>query len=542
MRVFKGAKIIAGAALLSLGLAACGSGTSTGDAGGADQPVRMRIGEPQKLFYPSDTVESEGAEVLASIFAPLVKYDEDKKPVEFVAESIKTNDNRVWTIKIKSKFTWHNGEKLIAQNYVDAWNYAANQENAQSTNYFFARVRGYDALNPGEGKTPSTDKMSGLRALDEETFQVTLKQPFSQFLTMLGYSAFYPLPKAAFDDNGKVTEAYAKKPIGQGMFQIDKPYNKGTDQTINLTQYEGFPLDKPKFKKLQFKVYNSAETAWNDLQAGNIDIQEQLPPSAISAAKAELGDRYIDQEDASIGYLGFPLVASDVYDDPRIRRAISMAIDRKTITETVFSGTRAPADDFINPLLPGYRPGACQACVYDPEGAKKLYEEANGPRTLQLGSNMDNGHKEWIEAVANNLRSNLGVTVELDQVEKFQEILDRLEAKQYTGMFRSGWLIDYPSAENYLTPVFSTGAIKTGANYAGYSNTDFDRLLAKGDSAASLEEGLKYYQQADDLLLRDLPMIPIFYYRMNAAFSEHVRGVRINLLNQVEWASVEKVA
>ncbi|GIH78534.1 peptide ABC transporter substrate-binding protein [Planobispora longispora] len=542
MRVFKGAKIIAGAALLSLGLAACGSVTSAGGAADADQPVRMRIGEPQKLFYPSDTVESEGAEVLAAIFAPLVKYDEEKKPVEYVADSIETNDNRVWTIKIKDDFTWHNKEKLVAQDYVDAWNYAANQENAQSTNYFFARVRGYDALNPGEGKKPATDKMSGLRVIDKTTFQVTLKQPFSQFLTMLGYSAFYPLPKVAFGGDGKITKAYAEKPIGQGMFQIDGPYNKGTDQTINLTRYQGFPLDKPKFEKLQFKIYNSAETAWNDLQAGNIDVQEQLPPAAISTAKAELGDRYIDQEDASIGYVGFPLVASDTYDDPRIRRAISMAIDRKTITETVFSGTRAPADDFINPLLPGYRPGACSACVYDPDGAKKLYAEANGPKTLQLGSNMDNGHKEWIEAVANNLRSNLGVTVDIEQVEKFQEILDRLDAKQYTGMFRSGWLIDYPSAENYLTPIFSTGAIRTGSNYAGYSNPEFDQLLAKGDSAASLEEGLKYYQQADDLLLRDLPMIPIFYYRMNAAFSEHIRGVEINLLNQVEWASVEKVA
>ncbi|GGL45902.1 peptide ABC transporter substrate-binding protein [Planomonospora parontospora] len=541
MRVTKGAKIIAGTVLLALGLAACGSGTSADGVAGADQPVRMKIGEPQKLFYPADTTEAEGAEVMGAIFAPLVKYDENKQVIDFVADSISSTDNKVWTIKIEPGFTWHNGEKLVAQNYVDAWNYAANQENAQGGNYFFARILGYDDLNPGEGKTPVTTEMKGLRVIDNETFRVTLSQPFSQFRTMLGYTVFYPLPKAAFGDDGKITEAYARQPIGQGYFKMDKPYNKGTDQTIELTRYEYFPEVKPKFEKLQFRIYTSAETAWNDLQGGTLDILEQLPPSAISTAK-ELGDRYIDQADAGVGYVGFPIMANKAYENPQIRQAISMAIDRKTITQTVFSGTRAPADDFINPLLDGYRPGACTACAYDPAQAKRLYDEAGGPKQLELASNMDGGHKEWIEAVANNLRSNLGIEVTVRPFEKLQQILDELDTKKYGGMYRMGWSIDYPSAENYLTPMFSTGSIKTGSNFSGYSNTQFDELVAKGDTATSQEESLKYYQKADDLLLRDLPMIPIFFYRLNAAFSEHVRGVKINLINQVEWTTVERAA
>ncbi|GAT70065.1 phytase [Planomonospora sphaerica] len=541
MRVTKGAKIIAGTVLLALGLAACGSGTSADGVAGADQPVRMKIGEPQKLFYPADSTEAEGAEVMGAIFAPLVKYDENKQVIDFVADSISSTDNKVWTIKIEPGFTWHNGEKLIAQNYVDAWNYAANQENAQGGNYFFARILGYDDLNPGEGKTPVTTEMKGLRVIDNETFRVTLSQPFSQFRTMLGYTVFYPLPKAAFGDDGKITEAYARQPIGQGYFKMDKPYNKGTDQTIELTRYEYFPEVKPKFKKLRFMIYTSAETAWNDLQGGTLDILEQLPPSAISTAK-ELGDRYIDQADAGVGYVGFPIMANKAYENPQIRQAISMAIDRKTITQTVFSGTRAPADDFINPLLDGYRPGACTACAYDPAQAKRLYDEAGGPKQLELASNMDGGHKEWIEAVANNLRSNLGIEVTVRPFEKLQQILDELDTKKYGGMYRMGWSIDYPSAENYLTPMFATGSIKTGSNFSGYSNTQFDELVAKGDTATSQEESLKYYQKADDLLLRDLPMIPIFFYRLNAAFSEHVRGVKINLINQVEWTTVERAA
>ncbi|MDA0634843.1 ABC transporter substrate-binding protein [Nonomuraea sp. MCN248] len=501
----------------------------------------MELGEPQNLLVPSNTTESEGAELLAAVFEPLVNYDENKQVVEAAAESITTEDNITWTVKLKSGYTWHNGEPLVAQNYVDAWNYAANQDNAQGAGYFFGRIKGYDALNPGEGKEVTTKEMEGLKVVDDTTFTVELAAPFSQFRTMLGYTAFYPLPKAAFGADGKVTNEYGEQPIGQGLFKLDKPYKKGTDQTVDLSVYDKYPAKKPNgWTKLQFKLYNSAETAYNDLQANNVDIHDSLPASAISSAKAALGDRYQDQPDAGIGYIGFPLQYNDEYKDVRVREAISMAIDRKTIAETVFSGTRAPADDFINPAIDGYRQGACAACTYDPGKAKEQYAAANGPAKLELGYNADGGHKEWIEAVANNLRANLGVEVTVAPFEKFANILDDLDAKKYKGMFRMGWAIDYPSAENYLSPIFSTGAIKTGSNYAGYSSKEFDDLVAKGDQAPTAEEGLKFYQQADDVLIKDLPYIPVYFYRNNSGHSTNVKNVKINLLNQVEWADVEK--
>ncbi|GLW12914.1 putative peptide ABC transporter DppA [Microtetraspora sp. NBRC 13810] len=544
MRVTKGAKIIAGTALLALAVAACGSGgdsSSPGATGGGDTPVRMEIGEPQKLFYPSDTTETEGSEVLAAIMTPLVSYDDNKKVVMDLAESITSDDNTVWTIKLKPGYTWHNGEPVIAQNFVDAWNFAANQENVQSASYFFGRIDGYADLNPGEGKTVTADGMKGLKVVDDSTFEVTLAAPFSQFPTMLGYTAFYALPKAAFDAEGKVTEAFAKKPIGNGYFQFTKDYAKGTDQSIDLIRYDKYPGEKPKFDKLQFKIYTDNETAYNDVAAGNLDIIDQLGPSSISRAKGELGDRYIDQPDAGIGYIGFPLKYNKDYENVKVREAISMAIDRQTIADTVFSGTRAPADDFINPAIDGYRQGACAVCTYDPAKAKETYTAANGPKTLELGYNNDGGHKEWIEAVALNLRQNLGIEVTVKPFEKFQAILDELDAKKYAGMFRMGWAIDYPSPENYLTPIFSTAAAKTGSNYAGYSSKEFDELLVKGDTAKTPEESIAFYQQADDILIKDLPYVPVYFYRVNAGFSQHVKGVKINLLNQVEWTSVEKV-
>jgi peptide/nickel transport system substrate-binding protein/oligopeptide transport system substrate-binding protein len=385
--------------------------------------------------------------------------------------------------------------------------------------------------------------MKGLKVVDDHTFTVRLSEPFSQFKTMLGYTGFYPLPKAAFGPDGKVTRQYAEQPIGQGYFKMDRPYRKGSDQTIDLSLYDKFPGTKPTFDKLQFKVYASSETAFNDLLAGNLDIIDQLAASSISTAKSQLGDHFIDQPDAGVGYIGTPLQYNKVYSNPDVRKAISMAIDRKTIAETVFSGTRSPADDFINPAIDGYRQGACgEVCTYDPAKAKELYAKAHGPKTIELGYNADGGHKEWIEAVGNNLRAILGVQVTVKPFEKFASVLSDLQAKKYGGLFRMGWAIDYPSAEDYLTPLFGTGSIKTGTNYGGYSNKEFDALVKQGDTAPTPEEGLKYYQRADDLLIKDLPYIPVYFYRANGAFSQHIKGVRINLLNQVEWTSVEKVS
>ncbi|GAA0946294.1 ABC transporter substrate-binding protein [Nonomuraea longicatena] len=545
MRVTKGAQIVAGTALLALAVAACGGGAteqSGGNAaGGGDTPVRMEVGEPQKGLISTDTTETEGSEVLAALFEPLVNYDESKKPVEAAAQSIESTDNTVWTIKLKPGYTWHNGEPVTAQNYVDAWNYAANQDNAQGAGYFFGRIDGYKDLAPGEGKTVATKAMKGLEVVDDTTFKVTLAAPFSQFKTMLGYTAFYPMPKAAFGADGKVTAEFGENPIGQGLFKMDKPYKKGTDQVIDMSVYDKYPGTKPKnWTKLQFKIYTSSETAFQDLQADNLDIHDSLPASAIATAKASLGERYQDQPDAGIGYIGYPLKYNPEFQNADVRKAISMAIDRKTIAETVFSGTRAPADDFINPAIDGYRQGACTACAYNPAEAKSLYEKAGGPKTIELGYNADGGHKEWIEAVANNLRANLGVEVTPKPFEKFANILDDLDAKKYKGLFRLGWAIDYPAAENYLTPIFHTDAAKTGSNYGGYSNKEFDDLLAKGDQAPTPEEGLKRYQEAVDILIKDMPYIPVYFYRNNSAASTKVKNVKINLLNQVEWASVEK--
>ncbi len=554
MRVFKGAQIIAGTAVLALGLAACGGGDeapdpAAGGEGSAAAPIVIEIAEPQHELVPGNTAETSGAEVLNALFIGLVNYDADKKPINQIAESITSDDQINWTIKLKDGYKFHDGTPVDAQSFVDSWNYTANGANAYEANYFMGSIAGYAEMNPAdpdgdgpqEAPAATATTLSGLKVVDPLTFTVELTNPFSGFPTMLGYTAFYPMPKAAFGPDGKVTAAYGESPIGNGPFKMAKPWKRGVETKISLVRNDDYTEAKAKVEAVDFAIYTDLNTAYRDLQAGNIDIMDQLPAEVIASAKAELGDRYIEQPSSGIGYLGFPTkVGADYAKSPELRKAISMAIDRKTITEQVFSGTRVPADDFISPVVAGYRQGACgEACTYDPVKAKELWDANGGAQagTIELGYNADGGHKEWIEAVANNLRTNLGVNVEPKPVEKFATILDDLGADKWKGLFRMAWIMDYPSPENYLKPIFAANA---SSNYSGFNNKEFEELLKKADSAPTVEEGIAAYQAADDILLKELPYIPVYFYQTNGAFSSNVKNVKIDPFERIDIVNVER--
>ncbi|WP_053647452.1 ABC transporter substrate-binding protein [Streptomyces sp. XY431] len=546
MRLTKTMRWTALAACTALAISACttGSGKKSSDGANASGKkggsISIESGEPQHGLIPQNTAESEGAQVLAQVFAGLVEYDrKTNEPGLRVAESIETPDSKVWTIKLKDGYTFHNGEKVTAQSFVDAWNWGANQDNAAEGLPFFSKIEGAEELSPGKDKKPTTDKLKGLKVIDDKTFTVTLSAPFSQFKVMLGYTAFYPLPKAFFQDK----KAFEESPIGNGPFQMDGKWEH--NQQIKVKRYENFPEadGKAKLDSVTFKIYDKLETAYNDLRANNIQITNKLPISAMATVAQEFGDRYIYKPESGVGFIGFPIATNPTaYGKPEVRKAISMAIDREAITKTIFSGTRVPADDFISPIIPGYRKGAMgDAAKYDPAKAKALWDSVGGVpnNTIELGYNADGGHKEWMEAVGNQLKKNLGVEVTFKPFEKFGKILDALGAKEYSGAFRMAWQMDYPSMENYLRPIFSKVAIENGSNYGGYVNEQFESLLDQADQAKSVEDGQKLYQQADDILIKELPYIPVYTYMTSAAYTKTVKNVVVDAQNRIDLANVE---
>jgi peptide/nickel transport system substrate-binding protein/oligopeptide transport system substrate-binding protein len=149
---------------------------------------------------------------------------------------------------------------------------------------------------------------------------------------------------------------------------------------------------------------------------------------------------------------------------------------------------------------------------------------------------VDGGHKPWVDATCNQLRANLGVECVGNPQPKFSELLTKVEKKEPVGLFRMGWIFDYPAMENYLGPLYTTHG---SSNYYGYSNTDFDRLIAEGDRAATPADATRLYQQAEDLLVRDMPVIPLRYDQNNFGHSTRIRNVHMNVFFQVELLDLE---
>jgi peptide/nickel transport system substrate-binding protein/oligopeptide transport system substrate-binding protein len=530
---------ILGLAMLALGLSACG-GRSAGEGSGATSGdgfvVSIGIGEP-KFMIPSSTTESNGAEVLDALFTNLVEYDENFHPFPVAAESITSDDNKIWTIKLRAGWTFHNDEPVTADSYLNAWNAGAYGPNAHDGNYFFEKIDGYEALNPRDADTPpSAKKLAGLAKIDDLTFQVTLKDPYVNFNSMLGYTAFLPLPLAAFADldNNEIAPGYNEAPIGQGPFRMEGTWQH--DQLIRTLRYEQYAgSKKPAIAGIDYKIYQTLTTQYQDLLAGQLDVVPEIAPENIASAPADLGDRFQQTPASTIQTLAFPTF------DPRfskveIRRAISMAIDREEITRVIFRDAQRPLRAFVSPLVPGYREGICgEACEFNPQKARQLFEAAGGAKAiggrLEIAYNIDGGHKPWVDATCNQLRTNLGVECVGNPQPKFAELLTKAERKEPMGMFRMGWVFDYPAIENYLGPLYSTHG---SSNYYGYSNAQFDRLLAAGDRAANPDDALKLYQQAEDLLVRDLPVIPLRYMLNSSGHYTRVANVHVDVFRRVK--------
>lgn len=525
--------------LTALALAGCGG--QRGDADPAAMVVSIGIGEPKHLI-PSSTTESNGADVLDALFTPLVEYDATFRPVEVAAESITSEDNRTWTIRLHPGWTFHNGEPVTADSYINAWNAGAWGPNAHDGNYFFTKIEGYDALNPEDAsRAPTAKKLSGLAKLDELSFQVTLSEPYVNFKSMLGYTAYFPLPLAAFSDlnNNQISDAFREAPIGQGPFKMKGRWQH--DQLIETERFEEYagPV-KPHVAGVAYKIYQEQTTQYQDLLAGQLDVVTQIPLENIASAPTDLGARFKRSPNSTIQILAFP-----TYDrrfaNPQIRKAISMAIDRDEITRTIFRDSQLPLRSFASPLVPGFRADTCgENCVFSPFRAREIFEAAGGTRAvggrIEIAYNVDGGHRAWVDATCNQLRANLGVECSGNPQPKFAEMLTKAERREPMGMFRMGWIFDYPAIENYLGPLYTT---RGSSNYYGYGNAEFDRLVAAGDAASTPDEAITLYQQAEDILARDLPVIPLRQGQNNFGHSTRVTDVEMDLFMHVDLLKIK---
>ena len=530
------------AAPLAVGMLATACG---GGGGGASEDgfIAVNSTEPENPLVPANTTETGGGNVVDAMFTGLIGYDEKtSEPYNEVAQSIETTDNQHYTIKLKPGWTFHDGTPVTAQSFVRAWNYAAYAPNGQSGASFFEYIKGYDEVSPEdpdgengpqEAPEPKAKEMSGLKTPDDSTIEVTLKAPFATFPTMLGYNTFSPMPDKFFEDQ----KGFEQHPIGNGPFKFQERQPNAFIKVAKYDKYAG--KNKPQVKGVEFRIYNELETAYQDLASGNLDFIDQMPPSALAGEKwkTDLNNRGEVKPILSNNALQVPLY-DEQYKDPKVRHAISLAIDRKAITEKVFNGTYQPATGWVpSAAVPGYEPGGCgEWCEFNPQKAKQLLGETGFKGPITITSNADGGHKEWITALCGQVKNNLGVDCVFNPVPTFSEFLKMHDEKTHKGPFRFGWLGDYPAAETFLGKIYRTAA---SSNYMGYSSPEFDAAMDKADRAPSVAEGNTLYQEAEKVLAKDMPSIPLWDQKAAVGWSDRLDGATVTWDRQLNVETVK---
>ena len=519
-------KVLAFAAMacsVAMLLSACGgsnSNAASGDTAGSNI-ITAYNSEPQNPLIPGNTNETGGGKPGDLLFSRLVSFDKDGKASNEVAESITPNDDATqYTIKIKSGWKFTDGTPVTAESFTKAWSYVSNVKNAQKCSSFFSTIKGYDELQADGLK--GDEQLSGLKVVDDTTFTVDLNQSDSVFPIKVGYLAFAPLPESFYKD----PKAFVKNPDYKGN-------------------------EQPKNDGVTFKVYTDDSAAYRDIQGGNLDVMDSVPAAFTKTFKTDKKVQAYSEAGSVIQTFTIPSSLDHFKNDEEgqlRRQAISMAINRDQLIDKVLNGNATAATEFTSPKTPGYSDSLKGAdnLKFNASKAKELWAKADAiskyDGQLTFSYNADGGAKPIYDAVVNQLKKNLGIDAATNPIPTFQEFRDAVTNRQMKGAFRTGWQPDYPSAENYLWQLYSTAAADgNGSNDGDYKSPAFDDLCKQAAAASSTDDANKLYQQAEEILLNDLPAIPLYYSNASGVASLNVKsGYAFDWQNLPTYAEMSK--
>ena len=539
------------AAACAFGMLLSGCGSSNGDstADKGSNVITAYNSEPQNPLIPGDCNETGGGKPLDLLFARLISFDAKGNASNEVAESIKSNDDATqYTIKLKDGWKFTDGTPVTAESFTKAWSYTANAKNAQlGSSFFFSTIKGYDKLQDGD-KLKGDEQLEGLKVVNDHEFTVDLNRSDSVFAIKVGYTAFAPLPESFFKD----PKAFGEKPVGNGPYKFQSWDHDNQIVLVKNPDYKGNRVAKND--GVTFKVYTKDEAAYADIQSGSLDVMESVPASATKTFQKDSTVQAYNKAGSVIQQFTIPAklkhFEADTEEGTLRRQAVSMAINRENICKKVLNGTGTPAADFTSPLTPGYSDSLKGSgnLKYNEKKAKELWAKANAisPWTsddkFTFAYNADGGHEVIYTAVVNSINNVLGAGVAAtNPYPTFNDFRTAVSDRKVNGAFRSGWQPDYPSAENYLVQNFASAAADgNGSNDGDYKNPEFDALCDKAAASKSVADANKLYQQAQEVLLNDLPAVPLYYANAYGVASTGVSGFEMNWQNLPVYENMTK--
>lgn len=510
-RLRNGVVAILGATLL---LSACGGGESGEDGAADGRAITMAVTEP-KLLIPGR--QDVAFDLSMAVWAPLTYLELDGTLNYIQAESVESDDQTTWTITLRDGWTFHDGSSVTAQDYVDTWNTVAYGPNAFENSGQLSKIVGFDELNTADGE-PATKEMSGLTVVDELTFEVELSSADSQFPVQLTQSqtGTFPMPSESLSD----LDAYNAHPVGNGAFEMSENYVEG--EPIVVTAYPDYAGESPTVDQISFAPYTDQVTAYNDALAGNIDVAS-VPTNRIVQAEGDFGaDHAYNFPGPGINFLGLPLW-DERYQDIRVRQAISMAIDRETINDVVYGGAWEPATAWTPAVMPGTPEGICgKYCEYDPEAAAALLEEAGGfEGKMEIVFPGGTGDDDYFNAIANNLRQNLGIDAVASPTIDWAEFQERRTGEDIDGPFFARWGALYASQQATMREMFlETGGCK---NCVPMYLPEVEEAINEAD--ASGDESGEAYVRVHEILQENFPVPPLFFETYSYVTSDRVQDL-----------------
>lgn len=460
---------------------------------------------------PAHADDPAETRIVRNLFRGLVRFDEHRgapQPASATKWEI-SSDARTFVFTLRRDDRFSNGEPVRAESFVRAFNRATAPAESSPVAAFFANIAGYTAKQAG-----TAPSLAGVDALDEYTLRIMLKDPDAEFLRKVTHPAFSPVPSDAAMLSRK--PSWGEAPVGNGPWQLKEPWKHNESIVLQPNpQYSG--SDGPNLDEAVFVLLDDVDVSYEQWLAGNVDWT-RIPLERLERVRAENPGQVLTKVTPRLAFLvAFP--GTPPTSVAAFRQALSLAIDRAAGARAGIPGGLAmPATGIVPPGVPGYRkPGPeilapCTLCRFDLLTARKLFADSSVRLTKPLDLNFTpiRDQERWAGTVSAALEKNLGIKTKMVSKRPSGDYLEALRHGRLQGLaaFETGMVT--PSLDELLYSLFHSGAVGQ-TNIARYQRRDVDGLIDAARAEPDETDRLGLYQEAEDRILEDLPIIPLWW-------------------------------